>query len=133
MLNPFPELLSFAIFAPFILRLILGIVFIYISYFVIYKNRQDFFDFYRKNKYPVPTILTWFFGSLNLIVGMFFVVGFLTQIISLFAIYLLVSLYLCDKDIKAFEFQKIFYVLAISVSFCMLFLGAGIFAVDLPL
>jgi len=133
MLNTFPTLLSFAILAPFILRVTLAIVFIYISYFLIYQNRQSFFEFYKKHKYPLPSILTWFFGILNLLVGLFFLIGFLTQITSLIAIYLLGSLYLCDKEIKSFEFQKSFYLIVGVVCLVMIFLGAGAFAVDIPL
>jgi uncharacterized membrane protein YphA (DoxX/SURF4 family) len=133
MLNIFPDLLSLSLIANFILRLTLGLTFIYISYFVIYKNRQGFFDYYKNHKYPVPTILAWFFGILNALVGLFFVIGFLTQVVSLIAIYLLISLSLCDKEIKSFEFQKSFYILLGIISLCMLFLGAGAFAVDLPL
>jgi len=133
MLNIFPDLLSFALLAPFILRLTIGITFMYISFFVIYKNRQNFCEYYKKHNYPLPIILTWFFGIINLIVGLFLIIGFLTQLVVLIAIYLLASLYLCDQDIKTFEFQKSFYVLLGIVCFCLLFLGAGAFAIDLPL
>lgn len=133
MLNPFPALLSFAILAPFILRLSLGIIFIYISYFIIYKNRDKFFDYYKKHKYPFPDVTTWFTGILGAITGLFFVIGFLTQIASLVAIYLTISLYLSDKEIKSFEFTCSFYTLMGVVSLALLFLGAGAFAIDLPL
>jgi uncharacterized membrane protein YphA (DoxX/SURF4 family) len=133
MLNIFPDLLSFALLAPFILRLTVGITFMYISFFVIYNNRINFFEYYKKHHYPLPIVLTWFFGILNLIVGLFLVVGFLTQVVVLIAIYLLVSLYLCDQEIKTFEFQKSFYILLGIVCLSLLFLGAGAFAVDIPL
>lgn len=133
MLNVFPDLLSFALLAPFILRLTVGITFMYISFFAIYKNRQSFFEYYKKHHYPLPIILTWFFGVLNLIVGLSLVIGFLTQIAVIVGIYLLVSLSLCDQEIKSFQFQKSFYVLLGIVCFSLLFLGAGAFAIDLPL
>lgn len=133
MLSIFPTLLSFGIIAPFLLRLTLGIIFIYISYFIIYKNRKSFFDYYKKNKYPLPEFITSFFGVLTAITGLFLLVGFLTQIDVLVSIYLLISLYLSDKEIKAFEFNNSFYWLAGVVSISLLFLGAGAFAIDLPL
>lgn len=133
MLNPFPTLLSFGLLAPFVLRVTLGMILIYISYFVIYKNRQDFFSYYKKNKYPFPSFITWFFGILNALAGLFLVFGFLTQVAAIIAIYLLISLYLSDKDIKKFQFSTSFYVLASIVAFCLLFLGAGAFGIDLPL
>lgn len=133
MLNIFPTLLSFSLLAPFILRITLGIIFIYISYFVIYKNGKDFLAYYKKNKYPVPGAMTWFLSILSCLTALFFILGFLTQIVGLVAIYILMSLYLSDKDIKVFEFSNSFYLLAIVVSLSLLFLGAGAFAIDLPL
>jgi uncharacterized membrane protein YphA (DoxX/SURF4 family) len=133
MLNPFPTLLSFAILAPFLLRLSLGIIFIYISYFIIYKNRDKFFDYYKKHKYPFPDVTTWFSGILSAIVGVFFILGFLTQIVAIVAIYLTISLYLSDKEIKSFNFTCSFYTLVGVISLSLMLLGAGAFAIDLPL
>jgi uncharacterized membrane protein YphA (DoxX/SURF4 family) len=133
MLNPFPALLDFAILAPFILRITLGVVLIYISYSVIYKKRKDFYKYYKDHKYPFPSVVTWFFGVLNALVGLFFIIGFLTQVDALIAIYLLVSLYLSDKEIGSFQFSGSFYLLASIVAFSLLFLGAGAFAFDIPL
>jgi uncharacterized membrane protein YphA (DoxX/SURF4 family) len=133
MLNVFPDLLSFAVLAPFILRLALGYTFIYISFFVVYKDRQKFFDYYKKHKYPFCIALVWFFGILNLVVGLFYIIGFLTQVVSLVAVYLIVSLAMCDKEIKSFEFNQSFYIFLVIIAMCLMLLGAGAYAVDLPL
>jgi len=133
MLNIFPTLLSFNLLAPFILRFTLGIIFIYISYFIIYKNGSDFLSYYKKHKYPFPGATTWFFGILNAVVAVFLLLGFLTQAVALIAIYLFINLAFSDKEINAFSFSTSFYVLAIVVSLSLLFLGAGAFAIDLPL
>jgi uncharacterized membrane protein YphA (DoxX/SURF4 family) len=133
MLNIFPDLLSFSILVPVILRITVGLVFIYISYFVVYKSRQNFFDYYKNHNYPLPAVLTTFFGVLSSLTGLFFLIGFFTQVVALIAIYLLVTLYLSDKEIKTFEFGKSFYLLVGIICFCLVISGAGIFAVDMPL
>lgn len=133
MLNVFPTLLSFALLAPVILRITLGIIFIYISYFIIYKNGGDFLAYYKKNKYPVPGAMTWFLSILTSLTALFLILGFLTQVVAIISIYILISLYLSDKDVKAFEFSNSFYILAGVVALSLLFLGAGAFAIDLPL
>ena len=133
MLSLFPSLLSFGILAPFLLRVSLGIIFIYISYLIIYKDRKDFFSYYKKNKYPFPEAVTSSLGILTLLTGIFFIIGFLVQAVSIVSIYLLISISFCDSEIKKLSFGKPFYFLSIIVSLSLILLGAGSFAVDLPL
>jgi uncharacterized membrane protein YphA (DoxX/SURF4 family) len=133
MLNPFPLLLSFGLFGPLLIRVALGIIFIYISYEIIYKNKDKFLKYYKSNNYPFPELMTWFFGILTAIVGAFFILGFLTQIVAIIAVYLLISLALSDKEIQTFKFHALFYLITIVTSLSMILLGAGAFAIDLPL
>lgn len=133
MLSIFPDLLSFGFFAPFFLRLTLGIILIQIGYKIAFKYRGQFFKFYQENKYPFANHFPLIFGYLTMLTGGFLIIGFLTQIASLASIYILASLFLSDKDLQIFHFQKSFYTITIMVSFSLLFLGAGILAIDLPL
>jgi uncharacterized membrane protein YphA (DoxX/SURF4 family) len=123
MLSVFPDLLTFGIIAPFLLRVTLGIILISIGHKVFFKEKKSFTGYYTANKYPFAGSLPIIFGSLSILVGLFLIIGFLTQVAALLSIYILVSL----------SFQTSFYALAVAVSVSLLFLGAGIWAVDLPL
>ena len=81
----------------------------------------------------MANIFPYLFGYLTIITGILLIIGLLTQIAAIITIYLFLSLYLIDKDIHVFNFQKSFYLINIIVCLSLLILGAGIFAVDLPL
>lgn len=133
MLSIFPDLLSFGLLAPVLLRVTLGIILIIIGRKIAFKYRGQFFKFYQENKYPVPNTLPLIFGFLTILTGTFMIIGFLTQVAAIIAIYISLSLHLTDKDLHVFEYQKSFYALMVVVSISLLLLGAGIFAIDLPL
>jgi uncharacterized membrane protein YphA (DoxX/SURF4 family) len=133
MLSIFPDLLSLSLVAPLLLRVTLGVIVGMIGYKIVYKYRGQFFKFYQENKYPMAKSMPLVFGYLAIVTGIFLVIGFLTQIATLVAIYIFASLYLIDKDLHIFEYQKHFYILTVVVSVSLLFLGPGILAIDLPL
>jgi len=133
MLSIFPDLLSFGIIAPLLLRVTLGVILAIIGYRIVYKYRGQFFKFYQENKYPMTNVFPLFFGYLTMVTALFLIFGFLTQAAAIVAIYLLASISLIDKNIHVFDFQKSFYWMTIVVAVSLLFLGAGIFAIDLPL
>jgi len=106
MLSVFPNLLNWWMIAPVILRVALGLAFLHEAYGE------------RKNNQLIA--LTKFFAGIGLLIG------YLTQIGALIAV--VVSLY--ELWQKGSTDQRLFK-LAIAIS--LLFLGPGIFSLDLPL
>ncbi len=119
MLSIFPTLLAYENLAPFLLRLTLGIIFIYWSYGKLkaHTNSKEIF---------------W--GSLELFIGVFLVIGFLTQLVASLSSLMLVF-HLTEKvRQKAFFSNGVnYYFILFIISISILITGAGSFAFDLPL
>lgn len=134
MLNTFPELLNYSILAPTLLRLVLAFVLITIGIDTITKKKILFLAYFESKAYPLAKLLPWKFGIAEIILGLFFLFGFFTQIASLIAIYILFCLfYIENRAEKILPHNSTFYLIMIVIAISLLFLGAGAFAVDLPL
>lgn len=140
MLNPFPTLLNFSFFAPTILRVFIGVYFIHLGY-IKYTKKEPARDH--------AIDLLYFFNSLNIgpsiyyvktlaiiemIVGIFLCLGFFVQISSIITaiisfVFLIISLK--QKDLRILKPAE--YALLFAISLSLIFTGAGLFAIDLPL
>lgn len=117
-LNPWPDLLAFSPVADFILRLALGLTLISLGYQSIKlpsENRNLF--------------VAW----LEIIIGIFITIGLFTQIASSVSLIWAVVSLVAGAGRGYQKFQIPFYILTIAISLALLFLGAGILAIDLPL
>lgn len=133
MLSIFPGLLEFKLLAPFVLRLVLGIIFIAHGYPKLFKNFANTVGWFnsvgiKPAKFWVLVVgVTEFFGGVALIVG------FATQLAALLiAINMLGAIFLVKRKmglVNGYEFDLALLAMAIS----LVFLGAGLFAIDLPL
>lgn len=126
---PFPDLLTFGLFAPFIIRLFLGVYFILWGWSAI-RNREE--DEKETTHAPDSSRMKKIVGFIGILAGLFVVFGFLTQIGAL-ALGIL-SLYLSRPTISALgEKNRALYIILFSMALSLLFSGAGFFAFDLPL
>lgn len=117
MVNIFPELLTYGLIAPFILRLALGWQFVNSGYKKIKENT---------NRSAGGQLKNW----LEITIGGLLIVGFATQIAALLAsMFILVSLINKQNDNQRPSNDLIRLAIAIS----LLFSGAGLPAIDLPL
>jgi hypothetical protein len=121
MLNPFPGFLDFALFAPVIIRVFLGI------YFIISGLR--IFNALRQGNNVAEEVSSFSFGfALLFLLGGFSVfLGFYTQMGALMLIF---SSILCS--IKDKHNRTLYYIL-FAMALSLLFSGAGFLAFDLPL
>jgi uncharacterized membrane protein YphA (DoxX/SURF4 family) len=137
MLNIFPDLLFLQLLAPFMLRVALGAMFVWIGYSYLFKDREVVFA-QLENKWPKfarPCLI--FGGIFEIITGGFLLAGLFTQVTAiagtLIAIDALFVKFLYKDLDKVAKYSKMFYILVLVVSLSLLFSGAGAFAVDLPL
>ncbi len=117
MLNPFPELLYLSLLSPFLLRLLLGTIFIYFGYERLAKS---------KTEKPLAIV--------KILVGILFVIGLYTQIASILAM-LILGFRLVQK-IRSRSFLTAgvnYYLILFVIALSLLFTGAGAWAFDLPL
>lgn len=117
MLNPFPSLLVFSTLAPFILRLVLG--FIYLDLGILN---------FRKSS------LLKILGVVEIVGALMLFLGFYTQIAALVFIVISASgFYLEYKDETLLKRDIVFYLLLLAISVSLLLTGAGAYAKDIPL
>ncbi len=131
MFNTFPILLSFSFFVPFNFRI--SIALFLIELFVVLKNKKLLSEYFEKNKHPFAKHLPYFFQIGVAVSALFIAVGLYTQITSLVVIYFLLTLNNINKKTKIFPQSESSFTYVLLISFSLLFLGAGVFAFDLPL
>lgn len=133
MLSIFPELFTYSLIAPFILRVALAAYFIYTG---IRHHKED--SVVWNSVWNDKKIGSWTVGSIlakvQIIIGVLFILGLWTQLAAIAAIaFNKVEWYKRHKftwTTGADMWLKIFISAA---SFALLFLGAGFLAADLPL
>ena len=134
MTNPFPELLTFSLLAPTLLRLTLGVFIILLGYAKFknpYKGVTEFFEAlgFKPSEYYVKTL-----AITEIVMGVALFVGFLTQIAALIiAVITFVSFIITTRHpetgLEKSSIYALFFVIAIS----LVLTGAGLLAIDLPL
>jgi len=113
MVSLFPDLLTFALFAPFVIRLFLGV------YFIVWG--------WKTTQKTGESAMRWkIIGFIGLISGVFVVVGFATQAVAI--VLAAFSLYLARHATNRMP-----YILLLRMAISLLFSGAGFLAFDLPL
>lgn len=134
MLNPFPTLLAFELVSPLILRVTLGLILISIGIAIVISKRRHFIEYFTNINIPFPSNIAWLFGVLQMVTGVFLIIGLSTQISAIVSIFLLLSLFSFEsKDDRLLPYSPSLYLVLTIVALSLLFSGAGFFAIDLPL
>lgn len=134
MLNPFPELLTYSMLAPFILRVIVGLVFIDLGILIFKGEKQRWVISFKALQIPKPEIGVKILGVLEIVCGAIIFVGLYTQIGALIlAVLTLIEGYLEYRDPSILKRSLLFYVMLCAILLSLLFSGAGAFAFDIPL
>lgn len=134
MLNPFPELLTYGILAPFLLRIVVGLLFIDLGALKLKGEKTRWLKtFEALSLHPAEPLLKGY-ASLQIIGGVMLVLGFWTQVAALaFVISTGIEIYLEWKEQVLLKRNIVFYVLVFTICLSLLLTGAGAFAIDLPL
>jgi len=133
-LNTFPDLLTYSMLSPFILRVVLGLIIINLGNLKLGKEHvawQELFETINlhPSKFFVKTL-----AFIEIIGGIMLVVGTYTQLTSIiFAILFFCEAVLEYRDPNLEKRNFTFYLLMFTISLSLIFLGAGAFAFDLPL
>ena len=133
MLSVFPELFTYWLIAPFILRIVLGAYFLYTG--IRHHNiDSETWNMVWNNKKIGSQAVGSILAKVQIGLGVLFVIGLWTQIIAIIAITLnKIEWYKRHKftwNTSPDIWPKIFIS---AICLALLFLGAGFFAVDLPL
>jgi len=134
MLNHFPEFLSYGLIAPFILRIVLGYLFINLGYLKLTSEKKRWQIFFEGIKLRPVLFFLKFFACVEIIAGVMLILGLFTQIAALIlAILTFGELYIEFKEESLLKRSFVFYLLVFTISLSLLFSGAGFFAFDLSL
>ena len=134
MLSVFPDLLAFGLLAPFLLRVALGLVFISFGKYKLGSERAEKAKFFESFGWKSGLYVATVLGIIELVVGIFLLIGLYTQIAALVAAFIMFcALILKKKSPHGIESSRGFLALLFIISLSLLVLGAGLFAFDLPL
>ena len=134
MLNPFPELLMYSLLGPFILRILLGLIFIDLG-FLKFRSEKDRWlsSFETLGLYPADLFVP-LYALLQIIGGLLLLAGLWTQVAALaFVIFSGIELYVEWQAREILKRDMVFYLLIFTISLALLLTGAGAYAIDIPL
>lgn len=134
MLNLFPDLLNYALLAPFILRVVLGLIFIDLGVLKFRSEKQRWMSSFETLGLRPATLFVPLYGLLQIIGGILLFVGLWTQGAALaFVIFTGIELYIEWGAREVLKRDMVFYFLLFVISVSILLTGAGAYALDLPL
>lgn len=131
----FPHLFDYSFLAIGVLRITLGLIFLWFAYIKIFKERADYLVIFEKLKMRPTKIFLNIAIGVELLVGISLVAGYYSQIAELVggSLMALVALIKWHRPSLLPHNTAAFYFLLSVVSLTLLFIGPGVFAFDLPL
>jgi uncharacterized membrane protein YphA (DoxX/SURF4 family) len=134
MLSAFPSLFTYSQLAPFILRLVVGIIFLELGYLKLGTEKTAWNMFFQTIHFKPSHLFVALLATIEIISGAFLVVGYLTQVAALvMAIILFAEAYVELRDGALLKRDIVFYTLLLVICVSLLLTSAGAFAFDLPL
>lgn len=134
MLNPFPELLTYGLMAPFILRLVVGYLFMNLGYLKLTSEKGRWLSSVSSLRLKPAEFFVKIFALMEIIGGAMLFIGLYTQVAALALAFLTFSeLYVEYKEESLLKRNLVFYLLLFAICLSLLFSGAGFLAFDLPL
>lgn len=134
MLNIFPELITFVLFAPLLLRTIVGIYFLHWGLQLFKKDRYaDCASSLRIEWGSLGIIFIWYLSFFEILVGAFLIAGFLTQAAAIGGMLIAGKLYYLRRAYPSVATAEgTTYILMFVISLSLLLSGGGAFAIDIP-
>lgn len=133
MLSVFPNLFTYGLAAPLIIRLTLG------AYFILqgmrrHKEDREAWDALWDKKKLGPRQVSDYLSRIQMVIGIFLVIGLYTQVAAILAILFAWAEWYKRTKQSGLSFQEIWIMTFVTATgFSLLFLGAGFLAFDLPL
>jgi uncharacterized membrane protein YphA (DoxX/SURF4 family) len=133
-LNTFPNLLTFGQLSPFFLRVVLGLIVIDLGVLKLGKEHVAWRELFETINLRPSRFFVKLLAYIELIGGFMLIIGSYTQLVAIvFSILFLCEAILEYREPTLEKRDLTFYVLVFTISLSLIFLGAGAFAIDLPL
>lgn len=134
MLNPFPELLMYSLLAPFILRVLVGLIFIDLGLLKFRGEKEGWANSFETLGLRPTELFLPLYALLQIVGGLLLLVGLWTQVAALaFIIFSGIELYIEWQAGEILKRDIVFYLLIFAISLSLLITGAGAYAIDIPL
>lgn len=134
MLNPFPDLLTYSMLAPLILRLIVGLIFIDLGILKFKSEKERWMASFNTLNIRPADLFVYLYGALQIAGGVLLLLGLWTQVAALaFVIFTGIELYIEMTAREVLKRDLVFYLLIFTISLSLLLTGAGAYAIDIPL
>ena len=134
MLSVFPNLLTYSQLAPFVLRIVVGLIFLELGYLKLGKEKSIWNMFFQTIHFKPSHFFVALLATIEIVSGAFLIVGYLTQLAALImAVILFAEAYVELRDGAILKRDIVFYTLLLVICVSLLLTGAGAFAFDLPL
>ena len=134
MLNPFPELLMYSFVGPFILRVLLGFIFIDLGFLKFRSEKDRWTASFETLGLRPADLFVPLYALLQIIGGVFLLAGLWTQVAALsFVIFSGIELYVEWQAREILKRDMVFYLLIFAISLSLLLTGAGAYAIDIQL
>src|SRR3989344_3488268 len=134
MLNPFPDLLTYAMLGPFILRVVIGLIFIDLGFLKFRSEKRAWLSSFDALGLRPADLFLSLYALLQIVGGLMLLAGLWTQVAALgFVIFTGIELYVEWAAKEILKRDIVFYVLVFAISLSLLLTGAGAYAIDIPL
>ncbi|MEX2013558.1 MAG: DoxX family protein [Parcubacteria group bacterium] len=134
MLNLFPDLLMYSLAGPFVLRVLLGLIFIDLGFLKFRSEKNRWLTSFETLGLRPADLFLSLYALLQIIGGLLLLVGLWTQVAALaFAIFTGIELYIEWQAREILKRDMVFYLLIFVISLSLLLTGAGAYAIDIPL
>ncbi len=134
MLSVFPELLNYNLVGITLIRILVGLVILYIGLISISTKRSLYSSEMRLKNHKMAEFWPWLFGTIEILTGVFLLLGFLTQNMAILSAYIFINLGFIEKNVgKVLSQSSLFFLVMTTISITIIFFGPGLFSIDLPL
>jgi len=132
--NLFPDLFSFALISPFILRVVVGLIFLNLGSLKLGRERKWWISSFNLLNIKPAGFFTGLVGIIETVGGFLLIIGAYTQVTALIlAVISICELMIEYKEESILKRDFIFYLLLAAICVSLILTGAGLFAVDIPL
>lgn len=133
-LNTFPDLLTFSILSPFILRVVLGLIVINLGFLKLGKEQSSWQKLFELIHFRPSVYFVKLFAYLEIGGGLLLLAGAYTQLTAMvFAVLFFCEAVLEYREESLEKRNLTFYILIFAIALSLIFTGAGAFAFDLGL
>ncbi len=134
MLNPFPELLNYALLAPFLLRVLLGLIFLDLGMLKFRTEKARWIASFETLHIRPADLFVLIYASLQVLGATLLFLGLWTQVAALFFVLSTgAELFVETRAQSVLKRDYTFYLTLFVISLSLLLTGAGAYAFDIPL